>query len=146
MTTDPKKSLTPTSIPELAKSDVDQLLQTGLADFSLRELLGLLISSEAPPHATSIWKIRPPINRTGFTIVPSQLGTIPVDVRVPRTRTGEFRPASLPPRYRRGYGEEVQSLLLGLLPRAARLMPPKTHSRRWDCRVLHRTWNVSQLE
>ena len=45
MTTDPKKSLTPASIAELAKSDVDQLLQTGLADFSLRELLGLLISS-----------------------------------------------------------------------------------------------------
>ena len=43
MTADPKKSLTSASISELAKSDVDQLLQTGLADFSLRELLGLLI-------------------------------------------------------------------------------------------------------
>jgi hypothetical protein len=45
MTTDPKKSLTPASISEHAKSDVDQFLQTGLADFSLRELLGLLIST-----------------------------------------------------------------------------------------------------
>src|ERR1700733_8387431 len=45
MTTDPKKSLTPESICEHAKVDVDQLLQTGLADFSLRELLGLLIST-----------------------------------------------------------------------------------------------------
>ncbi len=44
-----------------------------------------------------------------------QLGTIPVEVRVPRSRTGEFRPATLPSRYRRGYSEEVQSLLLGLL-------------------------------
>ena len=34
---------------------------------------------------------------------------------MPRTRTGQFRPAILPERYRRGYSEEVQSLLLGLL-------------------------------
>jgi transposase-like protein len=44
-----------------------------------------------------------------------QVGSIPVDVRVPRTRNGDFRPTSLPAPYRRGYSEEVQSLLLGLL-------------------------------
>ena len=44
-----------------------------------------------------------------------QIGSIPVDIQVPRTRNGAFRPASLPPRYQRGYDEEVQSLLLGLL-------------------------------
>ena len=45
MATDPKKTLPSSSIPSVAKTDVDRLLQTGLADFSLRELLGLLISS-----------------------------------------------------------------------------------------------------
>ena len=45
MTADPTKSLTPASVAERVKNDVDQLLQTGLADFSLRELLGLLIST-----------------------------------------------------------------------------------------------------
>ena len=45
MATDPKKSLPPTSTSEFGKSDVDQMLQTGLADFSLRELLGFLVSS-----------------------------------------------------------------------------------------------------
>ncbi len=34
---------------------------------------------------------------------------------MPRSHTGEFQPATLPSRYRRGYSEEVQSLLLGLL-------------------------------
>ena len=38
-----------------------------------------------------------------------------LEVRVPRTRSGEFRPASLPSPYRRGYGPEVESLLLGML-------------------------------
>jgi hypothetical protein len=35
--------------------------------------------------------------------------------RVPHPRTGEFRPQCLPSRYQRGYSEEEQSLLLGLL-------------------------------
>jgi len=45
MATDPKKSLAPASMAEVVKNDVDRLLQTGLTDFTLRELLGLLISS-----------------------------------------------------------------------------------------------------
>jgi len=50
----------------------------------------------------------------GFYDRSLQLGSIPVDIRVPRTRNGDFRPASIPEPYRRGYNEEVQSLLLGL--------------------------------
>src|SRR6185295_8895911 len=38
-----------------------------------------------------------------------------IDVRVPRTRSGDFRPSTLPSPYRRGYADEVQSLLIGLL-------------------------------
>jgi len=36
-------------------------------------------------------------------------------MEVPRTRSGQFRPPSLPARYQRGFSEETQSLLLGLL-------------------------------
>jgi putative transposase len=115
MTADPKKSLSPASISELAKNDVDQFLQTGLADFSLRELLGLMISTAGTAERGVYLEKEPTDKPNGFYDRSLQLGTIPVDVRVPRTRTGEFRPASLPSRYRRGYSEEVQSLLLGLL-------------------------------
>jgi transposase-like protein len=51
----------------------------------------------------------------GFYDRSLQLGSIPVEVRVPRTRSGEFRPATLPSRYRRGYTEEVESLMVSLL-------------------------------
>jgi len=51
----------------------------------------------------------------GFYERSLQLGTIPLEVRVPRTRSGDFRPASLPAPYQRGYSEEIQALLLGLL-------------------------------
>ena len=115
MTTDPKKSLTPASVSDVAKSDIDQLLQTGLADFSLRELLGLLISSTGAAERNLYLEKISTDKPNGFYDRSLQLGTIPVEVRVPRTRTGEFRPTSLPPLYRRGYSEEVQSMLLGLL-------------------------------
>ena len=115
MATDPKKSLTPASLSELAKSDVDRLLQTGLADFSLRELLGLLISSTGAAERNVYLEKTSNDKPNGFYDRSLQVGTIPVEVRVPRTRSGEFRPASLPLPYRRGYSEEVQSLLLGLL-------------------------------
>ena len=115
MTADPKKSLASVSLSEIAKNDVEQLLQTGLADFSLRELLGLVISSAGAAERSVYLEKEPTDKPNGFYDRSLQLGTIPVDVRVPRTRTGEFRPTSLPSRYRRGYSEEVQSLLLGLL-------------------------------
>lgn len=115
MATDPKKSLPPASIAELGKNDVDRLLQTGLADFSLRELLGLLVSSAGAAERNVYLEKTATDKPNGFYDRSLQVGSVPVDIRVPRSRTGEFRPASLPPPYRRGYSEEVQSLLMGLL-------------------------------
>lgn len=115
MTTDPKKSLTPASVSDAAKNDIDQLLQTGLADFSLRELLGLLISSAGAAERHVYLQDVPADKPNGFYDRSLQVGSIPVDIRVPRTRHGDFRPASIPEPYRRGYREEVQALLLGLL-------------------------------
>src|SRR3989442_9731994 len=55
MATDPKKSLPTSSASTIGKTDIDRLLQTGLADFSLRELLGLLISSAVSQNGMSIY-------------------------------------------------------------------------------------------
>jgi putative transposase len=115
MATDPKKSVTPTAISAVAKTDIERLLQMGLGDFSVRELLGMLISSAATAERNVYLQDTPADKSNGFYDRSLQVGTIPVDIRVPRTRNGDFRPASIPDRYRRGYSEEVQSLLLGLL-------------------------------
>src|SRR5687767_10569769 len=115
MATDPKKCLPSSSAPTIVKTDVDRLLQTGLADFSLRELLGLLISSAGVAERNVYLKDAVTDRPNGFYDRSLQVGSIPVDIRVPRTRHGDFRPASIPEPYRRGYSEEVQSLLLGLL-------------------------------
>ena len=115
MATDPKKSLAPSSVSAITKTDVDRLLQTGLADFSLRELLGVLISSASAAERNVYLQDSPTDRSNGFYDRSLQVGSIPIDVRVPRTRSGEFRPATLPSPYRRGYTDEVQSLLIGLL-------------------------------
>ena len=115
MTADPKKILAPASISAAEKNDIDRLLQAGLGDFSLRELLGVLISSTGSSERSVYLEKTPTDRPNGFYDRSLQLGSIPVDVRVPRTRTGEFRPASLPSPYHRGYSGEAESLLLGLL-------------------------------
>src|SRR4029450_11799322 len=115
MATDPKKTLPPSSSSSVAKTDIDRFLRTGLADFSLRELLGLLISSAGAAERNIYLQDTPTDRSNGFYDRSLQIGSIPIDVRVPRTRNVDFRPASIPPPYRRGYNEEVQSLLVGLL-------------------------------
>src|SRR5215470_8640714 len=115
MATDPKKTVPPSAVSSIAKTDVDRLLQTGLADFSLRELLGLLISCAGAAERSVYLQDTTSDKANGFYDRSLQVGSIPVDVRVPRSRNGDFRPASLPAPFRRGYAEEVQSLLVGLL-------------------------------
>src|SRR5215831_10699594 len=102
MATDPKKSLPSSSAAALAKTDIDGLLQTGLADFSLRELLGLLISSAGAAERHTYLQDAATDKPNGFYDRSLQVGSIPVDIRVPRTRNGNFRPASIPGPYRRG--------------------------------------------
>src|SRR5688572_23763861 len=115
MSTGSKKSVSPSPVSEFAKSNVEKILQSGLADFSLRELLGALISSAGAAERHVYLQESPNDKPNGFYDRALQVGSIPVEVRVPRTRSGEFRPDSLPTPYRRGYSDEVQSLLLGLL-------------------------------
>ncbi len=115
MPTDPKKIVPSDGLSESSKKHIDALLASGLADFSLRELLGSLLSGVSVVERDVHLAHRPDDRPNGFYDRSLQVGSIPVDIRVPRTRTGEFRPTTLPPPYQRGYEEEVPALLLGLL-------------------------------
>ena len=115
MTTDPKKSLAPKSVSSAQKNTLDQMLESDLADFSLRELLSALLSSVGVAERKAYLERLVEDKPNGFYDRSLQLGTIPLDLRVPRTRSGQFRPTLLPPLYQRGYSEQTQSLLLSLL-------------------------------
>ena len=86
-----------------------------MADFSLRELLGLLVSSVGQSERQLYLSKQSHDKANGFYPRSLAVGSIPIDIEVPRTRSGNFRPATLPPLYQRGYSEETQALLLGLL-------------------------------
>lgn len=113
MTTDSRKSVNPVS--DSAKRNMAELLESGVADFSLRDLLGALLSSLGEGERKAYLAQESQDKANGFYPRGVQIGSLPVEVDVPRTRNGKFRPASLPGPYQRGYGEESQALLLNLL-------------------------------
>lgn len=113
MTTDSKKSVNPVS--DSAKMNMAELLESGVADFSLRDLLGALLSSLGESERKAYLAQESQDKANGFYPRGVQIGSLPIEVDVPRTRNGKFRPASLPGPYQRGYSEESQALLLNLL-------------------------------
>lgn len=115
MTTGSTKSLPPSPVRQSEKSEIEKLLQSGLGDFSLRELLGALLSSLAHAERGAYLQDTPEDKANGFYPRSLLVGSVPIEMDVPRTRSGRFRSPSLPARYQRGYSEETQSLLLGLL-------------------------------
>jgi len=94
-------------MPAAANNGLPPLSQSDLADLSLRELLGMLLSSVGVAERKAYLERLLPDKPNGFYDRSLQLGTMPLDVRVPRTRSGDFRPASLPPLYQRGYSDET---------------------------------------
>ena len=115
MSTGSDKSLPPSSPRSLEKSEIEKLLQSGLGDFSVRELLGALLSCLIHAERGAYLEDAPQDKANGYYPRSLLVGSVPVELDVPRTRSGQFRPPSLPARYQRGYSEETQSLLLGLL-------------------------------
>ena len=115
MSTGSDKSLPPSSPQSLEKSEIEKLLQSGLGDFSVRELLGALLSCLIHAERGAYLQDAPQDKANGYYPRSLLVGSVPLELDVPRTRSGQFRPPSLPARYQRGYSEETQSLLLGLL-------------------------------
>lgn len=116
MATGSKKSVPQSSVvPQFVQPDIDRILQSGLADFSVRQLLGWLISSAGVAERKHYLQKTEDDRANGFYERSLEIGATPVEIQVPRTRGGEFRPTTLPAPYQRGYTEETRSLLIGLL-------------------------------
>ena len=68
MATGSNKSLPPSPPPQFGKSEVEKILQSGLGDFSLRELLGALLSSLAHAERDAYLQSQPEDKANGFLI------------------------------------------------------------------------------
>lgn len=115
MSKHPSPSLPPAEPVEQLPTHVQRLLAGGLGDLNLRELLALAVSSAAHSERSCYLRQHPQDKANGSYARSVWVGQVPLGVEVPRTREGTFRPFILPPPYQRGYQEEHQALLLGLL-------------------------------
>jgi len=118
MATDPTRRVAPSGTPGTVQEEVDRLLEPGLGEHSIRELLGTLLTSLGVAERRAYLSRVSTDKGNGFYDRSLMLGSMPVELQVPRSRSGAFRPRSLPPSYDRGYSDQTQALLLGLLTSA----------------------------
>lgn len=126
MSSDPKSKVSQNSLSESLDKEIDRLLAAGLENFSVRELLGMMLSSAGQAERRHYLAEATGDKGNGSYGRSVNVGSIPVDLRVPRSRTGEFRPSSIPPPYERGYSDEIQALLFGVLSSARSVNAAKT--------------------
>lgn len=104
----------PEDPPPALQKEVERALAGGLDQLSTRELLGVLLSCLFQAERSTHLEQTEGDKGNGFYERMLNVGSLPLEVEVPRARSGQFRP-SLPPPYQRGYSDAAQALLLRLV-------------------------------
>jgi transposase-like protein len=115
---------------QAAQAEVERAVSSGLGDLNLRELLALCFESLSKAERRAFLARVAGDKANGSYRRSLRLGSIPLQLSVPRTRRGDFRPSVLPPPYERDFSEETQPLLLGLLASSRSVNAAKTSLRR----------------
>ena len=114
MMSSPLRSVPMESLSDQYQSSLGEAT-ADIANLSLRELLGFTLTQLALAERQGFLVQRPEDKGNGSYERSLQMGSVPVMLQVPRTRSGDFRPTYLPGPYQRGYTDETKSLILGLL-------------------------------
>jgi len=113
--TSPKNKLPDLQLSDYIHEEVQHAVDGGLGELSLRPLLSMLLSSVFEAERRQYLQHTPDDKGNGAYGRSLNLGSMPLSVSVPRTRSGKFRPATLPQRYQRSYPEEIQRVLFSLM-------------------------------
>ena len=105
--------MTHTTPPKM-QEEIDHARRGGLDRMSTRELLGALLDSLFLAERTAYLDQAEDDKGNGAYNRSVNVGSLPVEVDVPRTRSGGFRPSHLPSPYQRGYNDASRDLLLRL--------------------------------
>jgi len=106
----------PTDPPvELHKAVESALAGGGLDQLTTRNLLGVLLSCLFQAERSTYLEQTDGDKGNGSYDRGVNVGSLPLEVEVPRTRSGEFRPSQLPPPYQRAYGDVARALLVQLV-------------------------------
>jgi putative transposase len=130
MNTSPNKRVAPIRMADQLVGDLEEMTASDLEGLTLRQLLGLVLSSlgEAERKAFLLGSTGDKGNGAYDRAV--NIGSIPIEMRVPRSRSGGFRPSLLPAKYQRGFAEEMEPLLLSLLLSSRSISSAKNALRR----------------
>jgi hypothetical protein len=100
-------------MPESVNAEIEHVLQSGLGELSVRELLGLMLSGLGLAERKAYLARNGADKANGFYGRSLLVGSLPVEMRVPRSRSGEFRrPATT--RGREGWTPQNHRPRLGL--------------------------------
>jgi putative transposase len=114
MSTGPKCTVAQ-AVSEGLQEQIEQAVAGGLGELTVRDLLGFLLSTLGEAERRAFLQAVDGDKGNGTYPRSVKLGSIPVEMEVPRTRRGGFRPTFLPEPYQRAYPEEMANLMLGLL-------------------------------
>ena len=102
----------PSDPPAELQREVERALAAGgLDQLGTRELLATLLNCLFHAERGSHLEQTTGDKGNGCYDRAVNVGSLPIEVEVPRTRTGDFRPSQLPPPYQRGYGDAADVLL-----------------------------------
>jgi transposase-like protein len=110
----------------------------GLDQLGTRELLGVLLNCLFHAERGSHLEQSVDDKGNGAYERAVNVGSLPIQVEVPRTRSGDFRPSQLPPPYQRGYGDAAGVLLRQLVAASRSLGAARDALRRLELPVSER--------
>lgn len=123
--TNPKNKVADSYLPDHLQQELQHAVNGGLGELSLRPLLSMLLSSVFESERRQYLQKAPQDKGNGAYERSLNLGSMPLSVSVPRTRSGGFRPSTLPKRYQRSYPAELQSVLFSLMTSSRSLSAAK---------------------
>jgi putative transposase len=114
------------AIPAEVQEQIERARSAGAHEqLSTSQLLGLLFDSLFSAERAAYLEDAEDDKGNGIYERNVNVGSLPVEVDVPRTRRGGFRPSSLPGPYQRGYDDAARELLLRLAASARSLNATK---------------------
>lgn len=117
-------------LSEQTRRELQEAIAGGLGDLNLRELFGTALTALSYSERTAYLDTHPDDKGNGAYNRSLRVGSLPLSLRVPRSRSGDFRPSLLPAHYQRGFSDEDRALLLGLLSASRSLGAAKSALRK----------------
>jgi len=102
-------------LSDAARREIEDVVQGGLGDLSLRALLATTLEALSVGERAAYLSTHTADKGNGNYERGLRVGSMPLEIAVPRSRSGEFRPSILPERYQRGFSDEDRALIMGLL-------------------------------